>query len=295
MIERDIVAAKTKEYYIKKYVRENLKNAGISQVTLKKIPLGEKIIVHASRPSVIVGSKGGNIRDLTRILKQEFHLENPQIEITEVKDVFLDPMIVAERIASSLERFGSARFKGIGHKVMQNVLDAGALGVEIIISGKIPGARAKSWRFYQGYLKKCGDVAVVGVRHAKASAVLKTGVIGIKVSIMPRDLILPDHIEILAEPVAQEHTGKTVTEAHEAHGKKASATKKRAPAKKKVTGDKISGDKIASEKSASDKITDKKVPAKKTHAAPHVTKTPVAVSDAVVEEVSEGISEDELL
>ncbi|MBI2573226.1 30S ribosomal protein S3 [Candidatus Woesearchaeota archaeon] len=238
MIEREFIAQKTKEFYIKKFVRERLKNAGISQVTLKKIPLGEKIIVHASRPSVIVGSKGGNIRDLTKMLKQEFKLENPQIEITEVKDIFLDPVIVAERIASSLERFGSARFKGIGHKVMQNVLGAGALGVEIIISGKIPGARAKSWRFYQGYLKKCGDVAVVGVRHARASAVLKTGVIGIKVSIMPRDLILPDHIDILPEPVEQI---EAITEAagalDEDQAKKASP-KKRAPAKKKTSSEK---------------------------------------------------------
>ena len=45
-------------------------------------------------------------------------------------------------------------------------MNAGALGVEIIISGKVPSARAKSWRFYTGYLKKCGDVAL-SVRTAK--------------------------------------------------------------------------------------------------------------------------------
>jgi len=45
-------------------------------------------------------------------------LENPQIEIVEVKEVFLDAAIVAERIAGSLEKFGSARFKSIGHKIM---------------------------------------------------------------------------------------------------------------------------------------------------------------------------------
>ena len=154
MIERQFVAQKTKEYYIKKYIEEKLKGVGISQIKLKKIPLGEKIIIHTSRPSLIVGSKGSNIRDLTRILKKDFGLENPQIEINEVKDIFMDPVIVGERIASSLERFGSARFKGITHKVIENVMHSGARGIEIVISGKIPGARAKSWRFYQGYLKK---------------------------------------------------------------------------------------------------------------------------------------------
>ncbi len=201
MIERAFITQKTKEFYIKKYIEGKLSRVGVSQIKLKKIPLGEKIIVYTSRPSLIVGSKGSNIKDLTKVLKTEFKLENPQIEINEVKNIFLDANIVAERIAGSLERFGSARFKGVGHKVMENVMNAGALGVEVIISGKIPGARAKSWRFYQGYLKKCGDFSIVGVRKAQKTALLKSGIIGIKVAIMPSHLTLPDYIEILDEPV----------------------------------------------------------------------------------------------
>lgn len=199
MIERQFIAQKTKEYYIKKYIEDRLKGVGISQIRLKKIPLGEKIVISASKPSLIVGSRGANIRELTKVLKTEFKLENPQIEINEVKDIFLDANIVAQRIAGSLERFGSARFKSIGHKIMENVINSGALGVEIIISGKIPSARAKSWRFYQGYLKKCGDIAISGVRNAKASALLKSGIVGIKVAIMPPDVVLPDRVEILPE------------------------------------------------------------------------------------------------
>ena len=176
MIERTFVAQRTREYYIRKFVEKSLGNVGISTISLKKIPLGEKIVIHTSRPSLIVGSKGANIRSLTKMLKEKFNLENPQIEISEVVNPFLNANIVAERIVSSLERFGSARFKGIGHKMMENVMNAGALGIEIIISGKIPGARAKSWRFYTGYLKKCGDVAL-SVRAAKKSALLKSGII----------------------------------------------------------------------------------------------------------------------
>ena len=201
MIEREFINQKTKEFYIKKYIEDSLKGVGISQIKLQKIPLGEKIIIFTNRPSLIVGSKGANIRDLTKVLKTKFKLENPQIEINEVKDIFLDAKIVAQRIAGSLERFGSARFKGIGHKVMENVLNSGALGVEIIISGKLPSARARSWRCDQGYLKKCGEIAETGVRKAQASALLKSGVVGVKVAIMPPDIILPDHIEILSEPV----------------------------------------------------------------------------------------------
>ncbi len=236
MIERNFIVQKTKEFYLKQYLKRILHNAGVSQIKLKKIPLGEKIIISSSRPSLIVGSRGSNIKDLTKALKKEFQLENPQIEINEVKDIFLDAQLVAERIAGSLERHGSARFKSIGHKVMENVMNSGAFGVEVIVSGKIPSARAKSWRFYQGYLKKCGELAVSGVRHAQATALLKSGMIGIKVSIMPPDLQLPDNIQVLQEPVTvSEPIVDEKEEKGGAKGKKKSAAKprKRPPAKKK--------------------------------------------------------------
>ncbi|MEK6969702.1 MAG: 30S ribosomal protein S3 [Nanoarchaeota archaeon] len=226
MIERKFIAQKTKEYYIQKYVETTLGGVGISSIKLKKIPLGEKLVIHTSRPSLIVGSKGSNIRALTKVLKSKFELENPQIEIEEIRNPFLDANVVAERIVSSLERFGSARFKGIGHKMLESVIAAGALGVEIFISGKIPGARAKSWRFYMGYLKKCGDIAITGVRTAKKSALLKSGIIGVKVSIMPADLLLPDRVNILAEPT------KIIEEIDESESKKKSVKKKAAPKKR---------------------------------------------------------------
>ena len=235
MIERDFIAQKTKEYYIKKYIESKLNNVGVSSIRLKKIPMGEKIIIETSRPSLIVGAKGSNIKELTKNLKKDFKLENPQIEINEVKKIFLDAQIVAERIASSLERFGSARFKGIGHKVMENVINSGALGVEVIISGKIPSSRARNWRFYQGYLKKCGDIAIHGVRRAQTSALLKSGIIGIKVANMPPDIVLPDNIDILEEPeqVVEEIKEEKVKD--EKKGKKKSAKKTSATKKKKET------------------------------------------------------------
>ncbi|MAF99254.1 MAG: 30S ribosomal protein S3 [Nanoarchaeota archaeon] len=203
MMEREFINQKTKEWHIKNYIEKRLKRVELSQIRLKKIPLGEKIIIQTSRPSLVVGSKGANIRDLTKELKKHFKLENPQIEIVEVKDIFLDPKVVADRMVSMLERYGSQRFKGVGHRMMDNIMRAGALGVEIIMSGKIPGSRAKSWRFYQGYLKKCGDIAITGVRTAHRSALLKSGIIGIKVKIMPPNIVLPDRIEIIGPAVEE--------------------------------------------------------------------------------------------
>lgn len=200
MIERQIVESNVKELKIQEYITSALKNLGQSHIKLQRTPLGEKIIIYASRPGLIVGRKGQNIKKLTEDLKANFKLDNPQIEINEVENPNLDAQIVAERIASSLEKFGTQRFKGIGHRVMSDVMGSGALGIEILISGKIPSSRSKRWRFYQGYLKKCGDIAIVGVRKAYAAAQIKTGTVGIQVRIMPPDVKLPDYVKIEEGP-----------------------------------------------------------------------------------------------
>lgn len=266
MIERTFVAQRTREFYIRKFVEKTLGNVGISTITLKKIPLGEKIVISTSRPSLIVGSKGANIRSLTKTLKEKFNLENPQIEINEVSNPFLNANIVAERIVSSLERFGSARFKGIGHKMMENVMNAGALGIEITISGKIPGARAKSWRFYTGYLKKCGDVAL-SVRVAKKSALLKSGIIGVKVAIMPPDIVLPDKIKLLEEP-----------EQVVAPVEKETPEKPKAPKRKRAAPKKSKSKEGAKDESPKDKTSEQ--PAVEETKAAEVTETSSEVSDS---------------
>ena len=108
-------------------------------------------------------------------------------------------------------------------------MNSGARGVEIIISGKIPGSRAKSWRFLQGYLKKSGDIAISGVRHAQVSALLKSGIIGVKVAIMPPDIEMPDHVEVLKELAPA-----SIEEVKEEKLEDKKVAKKKTPAKKKI-------------------------------------------------------------
>lgn len=219
MIERDFVKQRKKEYQIQEFVSSSLKNVGHSHTKMIRTPLGEKIIIFASRPGLVVGKEGENIKKLTQSLKRRFELENPQIEISEVEDINLDAQIVAEKIASSLEKFGINKFKGIGHKAMTDVMGAGALGIEIRISGKVPSARAKSWRFYLGYLKKSGDVAK-GIKQAYAVAQLKSGTVGIQVRIMPPDINLPDKI-VIKESLAEQKA-----EAPEKEGRDSKKSKK---------------------------------------------------------------------
>jgi small subunit ribosomal protein S3 len=263
MIERKFVSQNVREFQVKTYLFEELTRAGLADVKLQRTPLGDKIVVHASRPGLVVGKGGANIAKLTADLKNKFGLENPQIEIEEVKDFRGNAAITAEMIANSLERFGTQRFKGVGHKTLQTVMESGALGVEISISGKIPSSRAKTWRFYQGYLKKCGDISVSGVYQAKQVAKLKTGIVGIQVKIMPGTTILPDKIELLETPITiieeiDLESGKVTQVTPKTVTKKTTAKKSESkPEAKKVEK------KVEAEKKAPKKTTTKKSESKK--------------------------------
>src|SRR3989344_5310259 len=199
MIERKFVAQKIKEFQIEEYITQNLRNVGHSHTKMVKTPLGEKIIIFTSRPGLIVGRKGQNIKQLTKTLKKRFTLENPQIEISEVEIPSLDAKIVGEKIVDALEKFGSEKFKAIGHKIMMEVMKAGALGIEIVVSGKVPSARAKSWRFYSGYLKKCGDIAN-SVRKSNTQAKLMTAGAQIATGTVPKS---PGKVKEMRRAIAQ--------------------------------------------------------------------------------------------
>jgi small subunit ribosomal protein S3 len=197
MIEREIVSRQIKEHQIMEFIEANLNGAGFSGAVVKRTPLGEKIIIFSSRPGMVVGRSGKNIKDLTDQLKVKFDLENPQIEIAEVPNPVLNSNIVAERITTSLERFGPTKFKSIIHRAVEDTMNGGALGIEVLLSGKVPSARARRWRVSQGYLKKCGEPAIENVDIAYKVAKLKSGIVGIVVKIMPPGVELPDSIKVI--------------------------------------------------------------------------------------------------
>ena len=252
MIERKFISQNFKEFQIKNFIREQLSSVGLSEVKLQRMSLGERILIKASRPGLIVGRGGATIQKLTKDLKEKFNLSNPQIEIEEIKDFNLDAVVVAEGIVTQLERFGSQRFKGIAHKALEGVMKSGALGVEILISGKIPSSRAKTWRFAEGYMKKCGDIAVSGVDLAKLSAELKTGVVGVQVRILPPSVTLPDNISF--DKREREAAIKAQEEEREARKKE---RKEKAASKAKAKEEKSSDD------SSSDDSSEKKKEVKK--------------------------------
>ncbi len=197
MIERDIVKDKFLEFRVSEYVSRTLKDVPIKCLKLEKNPMGERVTIYTSTPGLIIGREGSNIKRLTETLKKEFKFENPQIKIGDVDNMYLSASIVAKRIANDLATYGQQKFKLTAFKVIQSIMNSGAMGVEIKISGKIPSARAKTWLFTKGYLKKTGYVSDFLVDHAIDTVTLKTGVVGIKVSIMLPGTPLPDKIEYL--------------------------------------------------------------------------------------------------
>ena len=195
MEERQTIEFKKAEFAVREHIKKSLGKGKVSRVRIEYTPIGEKIIVSTSKPGLIIGRKGEKIETLTRILKTKFKLENPHVEIDEIKQPEFDSQMMADEIALGLERFGPLKFKVIAYRTLQKIIEAGALGVEIRLNGKLPGARAKQWRFAQGYLKKTGDSAKV-VDRAQARAETKPGTVGIKVSILAPTAVLKDRINV---------------------------------------------------------------------------------------------------
>lgn len=198
MEERNTVKFKKDEFAMKEYIKTSIGKGKVSKVKIEYTPVGEKIIISTNKPGLIIGRGGEKISNLTSVLKTKFKLENPHVEIDEIMQPEFDAQLIADEIALSLERFGPLKFKMITYKCLKKIMDAGALGTEIRLSGKLPGARAKTWRFAQGYLKKVGESANV-VDRAQSRAETKPGTVGIKVSILSPYAILKDKIDVNEE------------------------------------------------------------------------------------------------
>jgi small subunit ribosomal protein S3 len=195
MEEKQTVKFKKEEFAIRESIKKIIGKGKLSNVRIEYTPIGEKIIISTNKPGLVIGRGGEKLDEITRFLKSNFKLENLHIEIDEIKEPEFDAQIVADDIALSLEKLGPLKFKVIAYQNLQKIMKAGALGCEIRLSGKLPGARAKTWRFSQGYLKKTGDSAKV-VNRAQSRAETRPGTVGIKVAILSPHAVLKDRIFI---------------------------------------------------------------------------------------------------
>lgn len=192
-IERRFVADKIQELDAKTMLERELDGAGYSGCHIKKTPMGAHVIIRAIKPGLVIGSGGENVDKITRKLIS-LGLETPHIEVQTVENQDIDAKIVAWRIGKLLER--GFYFKSVAMRTMEQVVRAGARGVEIRITGKVPSDRSRSWAFKQGYVRHCGETAKKDVLYGKYTAMLRSGMLGIKVRIMPPNIVFPDEVKL---------------------------------------------------------------------------------------------------
>jgi small subunit ribosomal protein S3 len=184
---------------IDEFLEKSLTDAGYGGVDITTSPVGTRITLFVQRPGLVIGRRGMGIRDLTEKLEKKFGLPNPQISVVEEEVPELNPRIMCSRIAQTVIR-GTA-FRRAALWAMNSMMNAGALGVEITISGKLRSERAHFEKYVSGVVPKSGETADRIVRRATTDVLLKMGLYGVKVSIAIKNSIAPD-VELIqtAEP-----------------------------------------------------------------------------------------------
>lgn len=187
---------------INEFMRAELKDAGFGGVEIQKTPVGARITVYVTRPGLVIGRKGTGIKDLMAKLEQKFGLQNPQISVLEVTTPELNPDIMCNRIAQLIER-GTA-FRRASMWTLNTIMNAGALGVEVVISGKLRTERAHFEKHTVGVVPKSGDVAGRIVQTGITHVLTKMGLMGIQLRIATK-AELPQEFQIMdgALPVQQ--------------------------------------------------------------------------------------------
>ena len=193
-VVKHFISESIKRTEIDEFLQSKLERAGYGGVSISKTPLGTHIVIYAMRPGLVIGRGGETIRELASLLEEKFQVANPQISVSEIEIPELNAYVVASKVASALQR--GVHFRRAGFWALTQVIEAGALGAEIIISGKLRTERARYEKFKSGYLPKCGEPPTKYMRKAEVHVQLKPGMFGVRVRIMPPDAKFPDKIKI---------------------------------------------------------------------------------------------------
>lgn len=193
--ERKFVKENTNRSLIKKFLLKEIEGAGFGGMNIQRTPIGTRVNILVERPGMVIGKGGAKIKELTENIHTKFNVDNPQIEIQEAgASAPLNAQIMAEKLAEALQR--GWHFRRAGHSTVRRIMNAGAKGCQIIISGKLTGARHRTEKFTEGHVKYCGEVAKEVMDEGFATAKLKAGVLGVKIRIMKPDAKLPDEIKL---------------------------------------------------------------------------------------------------
>ena len=173
---------------IKSYVGKKLKNASISKINIERAAKKLRLSIYSSRPGIIIGKKGADIETLKKDLSKLSGLE-VFLDIKEVRKPEVDAKLVAENIASQLEKRIS--FRRAMKIAVQSAMRLGAKGVKVVCSGRLGGAEiARTEKYHEGSVPLHtlrGDID-----YATAEAETTYGICGIKVWINKGEILLKD-------------------------------------------------------------------------------------------------------
>jgi len=175
---------------LKDYLREAIKDAGFSHAEISKTPMGTRVALHVTRPGIVIGRKGTGIRALTEKLATDFGLKNPQISVVEIEKPELVPGVMCNRMASHIER-GTA-FRRATMWTLKQIMEGGAMGVQITISGKLRGDRSAFEKHTAGILPRAGHHAEIIVDEDIAHVKTAMGLIGIRIRIAIKEKLIPE-------------------------------------------------------------------------------------------------------
>ncbi len=172
---------------IRDYVKKKLYVSGISKIEIERTAKLVKVNVYTAKPGLVIG-KGGSLVESLKTDLQKMINKDINLNIVEVKDIDTNAQLVAENIASQLERRIS--FRKAMKQVMQKAMKAGALGIKTSVSGRLAGADMARTEFY-----KEGTIPLQTLRadidYGFAEANTTYGIIGVKVWIYKGE-VLPE-------------------------------------------------------------------------------------------------------
>jgi len=198
LYEDKLIEEPLNKYKLMKFLEKRLDRVGLASVDIQRTPIMTRITLEVMNPARIIGRRGKFINEFTEVIKKEFEIENPQISVIEVRNPYLEPRMVAKKATRYIET--GKKVRAVLHFMLREIMRSGAIGAEIVASGKIgaKGARAKRLRVSAGYIPKAGEPTRL-INEAHINANTKSGVIGVLVRIAPPGTVFPDK---KTEPVA---------------------------------------------------------------------------------------------
>jgi len=183
--ERNYARWLHEDLHLKRRIKQELFNAGVAAVEIKRTPSRIDVIVHTSRPGFAIGKKGERIDELKKQLKA-FTDKDVYIDIQEVRKAEINAQLVAENVATQLER--RVAFRRAMKKALFTSMRFGALGFRIQVSGRLGGAEmSRQEKYREGRVPL--HTLRANIEYGFAQARTTYGVIGVKTWIYLGDVV----------------------------------------------------------------------------------------------------------